>query len=76
MAKVTRQMAPAFVPVTVTALMLVCLTLSAMVIAGSESVVDGIAMVAVTAILGLLYGLLAVRYEEQAQRERQDRPGR
>jgi hypothetical protein len=55
-------------------LMLLCSIVSGMVIAGAETVVDGIVMVSVTAIVGLLYGVFAVWSEMRAQGEREIGP--
>ena len=74
MAKARRQMSPTVFWVVFAAMTLVCLTLFAMVVAGAESTMDAIGIVATTLIVSGLYGMLAVRIGERARRERQDGP--
>lgn len=53
-------------------MLLLCVPLAALLIVGAESTLEGIAMIAVLAVVGLLYGLLAVWSDERAHRDEPD----
>lgn len=51
-------------------LMLLCLAMSGLVIAGAETILNGVMMIGTTVIIGALYAWLAVRAQLRAERLR------
>lgn len=60
---------PRAVVYTAIGLLLLCIPLGAMLIAGAESTLEGIAMVAMLTVMGLLYAALAVWSDARAYRD-------
>ena len=72
MTNVESEETPRVVVYTGIGLLLLCIPLAAMLIAGAESTLEGIAMVAILTLVGLLYAALAVWSDEPAHGDEAD----
>jgi hypothetical protein len=69
MANVEPDETPRAVVYTAIGVLLLCIPLGAMLIAGAESTLEGVAMVAMLTVMGLLYAALAVWSDARAYRD-------